>query len=679
LRVDANWVAWSPDGTTLATPGDGFKIDLWDTATGIRRVTLEGHINGGVWAAFHPAGTLLASTGWEGRVWLWDPVFGRPWLSLTGRSDLAFTRDGRIAVSREDKLTTYQVDPALEYRTLARPSSQPLDYQRASIRCDGRILAVGTANGVALWDLARGTGLTFLPIGLAWHSMFEPSGDLLTNGSLGVWRWPIRIDLERGEFRIGPPRRLPLPGSDCTIAEDRSGRIVALANHSAVHVLTPDRKFQVGPLADCRNASVSPDGQWLVTRSHESPVSQVWQIADGAKVAELTDHGGTPISFSSDGNWEKQLRAGGYSSPDGSLSVGQDADKAIRLFEIETNRTLARLESPDLCAMQSATFSADNSLLVVTTNDGPAVHVWDLRAIRRNLSEMDLDWDALPLPDPGLSTGNVEGPASLMVDADFGPLKRPVELHNSHLEQYTVPAEELVTRYTERLRTHADDPDSLHQRGHALLRINRSEEALADFSRASSKRPSDAHLRAYRGVSLFALMRYAPALEELETAFRDDQETVRAIANLGVRLNNRAWELATGPEPQRDPAMGARLAAFSVALAPEEPTSLNTLGVALYRAGTLAAAIKTLEKSLEAGGGQFAAFDLFFLAMAHHRLGDRAEARSCFDRAIRWLAEHPELPGQYTKELAAFRAEAEAVLSGPAGELPQEVFAIPRR
>ncbi len=34
-----------------------------------------------------------------------------------------------------------------------------------------------------------------------------------------------------------------------------------------------------------------------------------------------------------------------------------------------------------------------------TRRDGPAVHVWDLRTIRRRLKAMDLDWDAPPYPE----------------------------------------------------------------------------------------------------------------------------------------------------------------------------------------------------------------------------------------------------------------------------------------
>jgi uncharacterized protein HemY len=120
----------------------------------------------------------------------------------------------------------------------------------------------------------------------------------------------------------------------------------------------------------------------------------------------------------------------------------------------------------------------------------------------------------------------------------------------------------------------------------------------------------------------------------------------------------------------------ARLAAFSVALSPGDQSSLNTLGVALYRAGRFDPAIEALEKSLKAGKGQIDGFDLFFLAMAHHRLGHETQARACFDRAVRWLGERKSLSDQQTRELAAFRAEAKSLLAG--GELPADVFAGPQ-
>jgi hypothetical protein len=92
-----------------------------------------------------------------------------------------------------------------------------------------------------------------------------------------------------------------------------------------------------------------------------------------------------------------------------------------------------------------------------------------------------------------------------------------------------------------------------------------------------------------------------------------------------------------------------------------------------------AEAVATLERSRAAGRGQDAGIDLFFLAMAHHRLGHRDVARNYLERAIHWQGEQKRLSAEPAKELAAFRAEAEAVLAGPAGELPDDVFAPPRR
>jgi tetratricopeptide (TPR) repeat protein len=349
-----------------------------------------------------------------------------------------------------------------------------------------------------------------------------------------------------------------------------------------------------------------------------------------------------------------------------------DASNVLLLVEVPTGRTLARFESPDQHRAGFPTFSPDGSRLVETSDDPPGAHVWDLRAIRRQLGEMGLDWDAPPFPPASSATG--EGDNSVLnLEVDLGFLKNVVENRKSHAAQNSVPAEELIARLTERLKTSPEDAESLHQRGHAYLRSGRFEEALADFTAASSRRPRDAHLHAYRGASLFNLQRYALALDQLDEAVRIDPESVRVTMNFEQLLNNAAWNLAA-----RDPVLAARLAAFAVSLAPGEQTSLNTLGVALYRAGRWPSAIDTLERSLAAGHGSFDGFDLFFLAMAHHRLGHRAEARACFDRAVRWVSEHKTLAPQHVSELAAFRAEADAVLAGPAGKLPDDVFGGPR-
>jgi serine/threonine protein kinase/WD40 repeat protein len=457
LAAPGETVAWSADGAVLATPCNDGKIYLWDAAAGIRKTVCEGLTNAGLRAAFHPSGALLISNGRDQRMRLWDAVLGRPIFGLTDASRAEFShvsQAGRVVVLLEDQLTMYQVDAAFEYRSFAHAFGERVGYRRASIRGDGRILALGTDRGVALWDLARGTELPFLPIGPTGFVLFEPSGDLLTSSpqSLGVHRWPVHLDADRREFRIGPPRHLPLPPGEGEIAEDRSGRIVARACGDDALVLTPDRTIRVGPLDDCRTIAVSPDGQWLATSSGDQTGAQVWRIRDGAQVADWRVEGVVRVAFSPDGKWlmtspspcrlwavgtwTEARRISGVGiefSPDGQHLLTLDANKVLCLVEIETGSTVARLESPDLCDVSCATFSPDGSRLAVVTNDGPAVHVWNLRAIRKHLTEMGLDWDA-----PAYSALDPARPSAAPLpplQVDYGSLRAVIEHDNSRREQ----------------------------------------------------------------------------------------------------------------------------------------------------------------------------------------------------------------------------------------------------
>ena len=93
----------------------------------------------------------------------------------------------------------------------------------------------------------------------------------------------------------------------------------------------------------------------------------------------------------------------------------------------------------------------------------------------------------------------------------------------------------------------------------------------------------------------------------------------------------------------RGPGRALTLSHRALELDPGRPIYLNTRGVVLYRAGRFAEALTTLDESLEAGKGEFDGFDLHFLAMAHHRLGHRDEARRCLDRAIGWTGRRSSL------------------------------------
>jgi tetratricopeptide (TPR) repeat protein len=121
--------------------------------------------------------------------------------------------------------------------------------------------------------------------------------------------------------------------------------------------------------------------------------------------------------------------------------------------------------------------------------------------------------------------------------------------------------------------------------------------------------------------------------------------------------DTRAWFLATCPEPQfRDARRAVELAKRATAHAPREEGYWITLGAAHYRAGSWPEAIEALTKAEQLAGP--AARNLFFLAMAHARLGHADQARQCYDHAVGLL----ENNSQEDREVRRFRAEAEQVL-----------------
>ena len=71
-------MAWSPDGTRLATASDDETVRLWDPTTGQTTATLTGHTDRVNAVAWSPDGTRLATASDDGTVRLWDPATGRP-------------------------------------------------------------------------------------------------------------------------------------------------------------------------------------------------------------------------------------------------------------------------------------------------------------------------------------------------------------------------------------------------------------------------------------------------------------------------------------------------------------------------------------------------------------------------------------------------------------------------
>ena len=130
-------------------------------------------------------------------------------------------------------------------------------------------------DGIGFWDCRTGAPVGFVPLNSANHPIFEASGALLTDGSAGLLRWPVQPDPASPQLlRIGPPQRLPLPRQ--RVGRDRmhpDGRVVAVAEFWGAlvwHRDRPDKLIRLAPHDNARCVSVSSDGRWIATGSHEA-------------------------------------------------------------------------------------------------------------------------------------------------------------------------------------------------------------------------------------------------------------------------------------------------------------------------------------------------------------------------------------------------------------------------
>ncbi len=740
---------WNPDGSSLAAACDNLKIYVWDLAMRRPIAVLEGCSNKGTSLIFNRTGDLLASWGWEGMLRFWHPRTGKQVFSTPGGMLAnSFSPDDRqIAATITDPSGQgasglWDVGAFHEYRTLVH-DPVPLGANRApsyiggSLHPNGRLLALAMWDGARIWDLPSGRQLAWLRIGRTGGVWFEPSGALLTNGDAGWWRWPLHADEAAGSrLRIGPPDRLPVPGMFMMISGSHDSRVLAVplknGGGAVLHADQPYQSIRLVPQRDVRGIAVSPDGRWAATGSHMGG-TKVWAAATGNLVKEFHDDSGP--HFSPDGRWLAMVNADGCRlwavgswepgvqirhgagasfTADGRVMAASVALGILALIDPATGREYARLEDPNQDDFSWVMFTPDGTQLITSSNQGLAIHIWDLRLIRQRLAGMGLDWHGPPtwpiarvpvLPRPPVSPppaevrGLVTNPerwrqyqhARTALTLALNPFDAEAHflLGRELLEagraaaayaHFTVAltfrpgfgaasaeraqAAFRMGRWADAaadasvvLRDQPYDATVLAHRGQSYQQLGRHAEALADFTAALARYPRDAQLYQLRAASYAALGKTAAAVADREQAGR--LASGRALA-----LNDQAWRLVTG-SGQRDPTKALALITQAMRLAPNQTFCLNTLGVAQYRLGRYAEAAATLEKSLAASQGQSDAFDLFFLAMCYHHLGDVTRARACYDRAVQWWRAQKDLRAEWDAELRTFQAEVESLLGKP--------------
>jgi WD40 repeat protein/subtilase family serine protease len=360
-----NSVAFSPDGSLIASGSWDDTIKLWRVSDGALVRTLTGHTDWVYSVAFSPDGSLIASGSRDATIKLWRVSDGALVATLRGHTwhvfSVAFSPDGSLIASGGSDLTIrlWRVSDGALVRTLRGHTGY---VNSVAFSPDGRLLASGSEDRtIRLWRVSDGALVRTLTGHTDWvfSVAFSPDGSLIASGSddstIKLWRVSDGALVRTLTGHTGDVRSVAFSPDGSLLASgswDATIKLWRVSDGALVATLT-------GHTSNVPSVAFSPDGRLLASGSWDATI-KLWRVSDGALVRTLTGHT----------YWVNSVAF----SPDGSLLASGSLDLTIRLWRV-SDGALVRTLTWHTCSVYSVAFSPDGSLLASGCG-GYTVQLW---------------------------------------------------------------------------------------------------------------------------------------------------------------------------------------------------------------------------------------------------------------------------------------------------------------